>query len=698
MNGASSPSHSPQSVITDDSGRIQQVGDWVLGVTLGKGSFGKVKLACHHRTREKVAVKIVDKSSISNVDDVERVYRETFILTTLKHAHIIKLYEVMDTADSIMLVMEYAGGGELFSYVSAQRRLPEPESCRLFSQIIAGVEYCHRAKIIHRDLKLENILLTEHSASSPPSVKIADFGLSNSIRLNEKMGTNCGTPSYTCPEQILGQAYIGSAADIWSLGVIFFAMTCGFLPFEAASIPLLFKKIRAGQYRCPSYLSAEAKDLIGRMLTVEPDRRATIAELRSHPWMLMDYTELIDRIEQMQPVTAEMIEEAHLACQSWTGEEDRKEKEESRRLTAVITAAPPTADSEQAAEADERPDVPSNASIAPLITRPASTTPNTEAISSAAADGAATSSKPAGKTRGLGGFRDREGSGAKASASMAAYAKAGHGAFDKLSIRTGGPTPGGKGPASGSSRRGAEQPTSASSASPSAVSPLTATAAASAAPNSGSSSSSTSQRHRKSISLAALNSSPSFSPSDPPARHSLLTVRDTESLKASTQPLRFPPISPTSGMSPAPHSAGILSVPEELSSPVSASKSKSRLKAMSAAVVAAAAAAGIMEEKERDREAPGRQQSATASLPNTTRRQKKDVISPIAHPPPPASSASASAQESKEREREREEGSSKAATRRPSMDALSGGGGGYMADTTASRHRLLGKLNVDLSS
>ena len=173
-----SPSLSPVSrpgVLTDDaSGGMVQVGDWVLGVTLGKGSFGKVKLAVHARTREKVAIKIVDKSTISNVDDVERVYRETFILTTLKHPHIIKLFEVLDTPDSIMLVMEYAGGGELYSYVHSQRRLPEPECCRLFTQILNGVEYCHRAKIIHRDLKLENILLTEHAGAQPaaPSVKV----------------------------------------------------------------------------------------------------------------------------------------------------------------------------------------------------------------------------------------------------------------------------------------------------------------------------------------------------------------------------------------------------------------------------------------------------------------------------------------------------------------------------------------------
>ena len=129
-------------------------------------------------------------------------------------------------------------------------RLPEVETCRIFHQIVGGVEYCHRAKIIHRDLKLENILLDKDG-----SVKIADFGLSNSIKFGQKMDTNCGTPSYTPPEQINGEQYVGAAADIWSMGVILFALICGFLPFEADGIPSLFRKIKNRQYKAPDYIS-----------------------------------------------------------------------------------------------------------------------------------------------------------------------------------------------------------------------------------------------------------------------------------------------------------------------------------------------------------------------------------------------------------------------------------------------------------
>lgn len=202
-------------------------------------------------TGELVAIKEVSKSTISSLEDMERVYRETFIITSLRHPNIIKLYEVLDTPKGILLVMEYAAGGELLKVVQSKRRIGEIEACRLFQQIVDGVEYCHREKIIHRDLKLENILLDEQG-----NVKIADFGLSNTIKFGRKsLGTNCGTPAYTCPEQIAGDRYVGSSADIWSLGVILFAMLCGFLPFEATSVPLLFKKIRARACRIPKFLS-----------------------------------------------------------------------------------------------------------------------------------------------------------------------------------------------------------------------------------------------------------------------------------------------------------------------------------------------------------------------------------------------------------------------------------------------------------
>lgn len=152
------------------SEKLKRIGDWIFGETLGQGSFGKVKLAHHAKTKEKVAIKIVDKSGIANVEDVERVYRETFILTTLKHTNIIKLFEVLDTPRSIMLVMEYAGGGELFSYVAAKHRLGEVESCRLFQQIISGVE-CEeqQQRNMARHAAQRDAVAGNHDACTPRS-------------------------------------------------------------------------------------------------------------------------------------------------------------------------------------------------------------------------------------------------------------------------------------------------------------------------------------------------------------------------------------------------------------------------------------------------------------------------------------------------------------------------------------------------
>lgn len=297
--------------------------------TLGQGSFGKVKLAVNTVSNEKVAIKIVDKATIADVEDVERVYRETFILTTLKHKNIIKLLEVFDTQTCVMLAMEYAGGGELQTFLESRRRLPEMETCRIFHQIVSGVEYCHRAKIIHRDLKLENILLDEEGI-----VKIADFGLSNTIKFGQKMNTNCGTPSYTSPEQIKGQDYVGSATDIWAMGVILFCLLCGFLPFEAASVAQLYYKIKHRLYKVGTFVSKEAMDLIDRCLTVDPMARCTLAEIRNHPWFLMEYTKLSEKMNEMPEVTQELVDQAHEQClehgHEFIARMKEKEAEEAR--------------------------------------------------------------------------------------------------------------------------------------------------------------------------------------------------------------------------------------------------------------------------------------------------------------------------------------------------------------------------------
>ncbi|XP_042004812.1 SNF1-related protein kinase catalytic subunit alpha KIN10-like [Salvia splendens] len=253
--------------------------NYKLGKTLGIGSFGKVKIAEHALTGHKVAVKILNRKKIKNMDMEEKVRREIKILRLFMHPHIIRLYEVVETISDIYVVMEYVKSGELFDYIVEKGRLQEEEARTFFQQIISGVEYCHRNMVVHRDLKPENLLL-----DSKHNVKIADFGLSNIMHDGHFLKTSCGSPNYAAPEVISGKLYAGPEVDVWSCGVILYALLCGTLPFDDENIPNLFKKIKGGIYTLPSHLSACARDLIPRMLIVDPMKRMSIPEIRNHPW------------------------------------------------------------------------------------------------------------------------------------------------------------------------------------------------------------------------------------------------------------------------------------------------------------------------------------------------------------------------------------------------------------------------------
>ncbi|EYU35795.1 hypothetical protein MIMGU_mgv1a005038mg [Erythranthe guttata] len=250
-----------------------------LGKTLGHGSFGKVKIAEHIRTGHKVAIKILNRRRMKSPDMEEKVRREIKICRLFVHPHVIRLYEVIETPADIYVVMEYVMRGELFDYIVEKGRLQEDEARRFFQQIIAGVEYCHRNMVVHRDLKPENLLLDLKG-----NVKVADFGLSNIMRDGHFLRTSCGSPNYAAPEVVSGKLYAGAEVDIWSCGVILYALLCGSLPFDDENIPNLFKKIKSGLYTLPSHLSPGARDLIPRMLIVDPMKRITTREIRQHPW------------------------------------------------------------------------------------------------------------------------------------------------------------------------------------------------------------------------------------------------------------------------------------------------------------------------------------------------------------------------------------------------------------------------------
>ncbi|KAH7337919.1 kinase-like domain-containing protein [Pyrenochaeta sp. MPI-SDFR-AT-0127] len=265
-----------------DSRANQRLGQYTIVKTLGEGSFGKVKLATHQVSGQKVALKIINRKRLVTRDMAGRIEREIQYLQLLRHPHIIKLYTVITTPIEIIMVLEYAGG-ELFDYIVNNGRLQEDKARKFFQQIVCAVEYCHRHKIVHRDLKPENLLLDDHY-----NVKIADFGLSNIMTDGNFLKTSCGSPNYAAPEVISGKLYAGPEVDVWSCGVILYVLLVGRLPFDDEYIPTLFKKIAAGNYSIPSYLSPGAVSLIKKMLMVNPVHRITIPELRQDPWFTKD--------------------------------------------------------------------------------------------------------------------------------------------------------------------------------------------------------------------------------------------------------------------------------------------------------------------------------------------------------------------------------------------------------------------------
>ncbi|CBZ53562.1 hypothetical protein NCLIV_033490 [Neospora caninum Liverpool] len=255
------------------------IGPYRLGSTLGVGTFGKVKLGYHNVTGQKVAVKIINKAKMEMMEMYEKIRREINILQCLHHPHVIRLYELIDTPTDIFMVMEYVQGGELFDHIVQKSRLPEHEARRFFQQIVSGVDYCHRHMICHRDLKPENVLLDTNM-----NVKVGDFGLSNFMRDGDFLKTSCGSPNYASPEVVSGKAYAGPEVDVWSCGVILYALLCGSLPFDDEHVPNLFKKIKHGNFILPGHLSEASRNLIVRMLVVDPAKRISLSEIRQHPW------------------------------------------------------------------------------------------------------------------------------------------------------------------------------------------------------------------------------------------------------------------------------------------------------------------------------------------------------------------------------------------------------------------------------
>ncbi|RCK62362.1 Serine/threonine-protein kinase KIN4 [Candida viswanathii] len=280
--------------------REVRFGAYILGSTLGEGEFGKVKLGWRKDGKHpsQVAIKLIKRSSIMKDSDSEiKIHREINSLKLLNHPNIVNLVEVMKSGKYIGIVLEYASGGELFDYILQHKYLKENVAKKLFAQLVSGVDYMHAKGLIHRDLKLENLLLDKHK-----NVIISDFGFVNSYNRdkNDLMKTSCGSPCYAAPELVLSQtAYEGRKVDIWSLGVILYAMLSGYLPFDddpenedGADIIKLYHYICKTPLTFPEYVSPLARDLLRKIIVSDPKKRIGIDEIRNHPW-LSSYANLL---------------------------------------------------------------------------------------------------------------------------------------------------------------------------------------------------------------------------------------------------------------------------------------------------------------------------------------------------------------------------------------------------------------------
>ncbi|KAL8926923.1 MAG: hypothetical protein Q9172_001584 [Xanthocarpia lactea] len=315
---------------------------YILGKTLGEGEFGKVKLGWRRDGTVQVAVKLIRREALGgNPSRLPKIYREINILRELSHPNIVRLHEMKETDKYIGIVLEYASGGELFDYILLHRYLKDNAARKLFAQLISGVGYLHKKGIVHRDLKLENLLLDRNK-----NIIITDFGFANTFnpqdqldeeieynltnrefvkrrglehvqnngtRRGDLMQTSCGSPCYAAPELVVTDSlYTGRKVDVWSCGVILYAMLAGYLPFdddpanpEGDNINLLYKYIVSTPLTFPEYVTPHARDLLRRILVPDPRKRADLFEVARHSW-LSDYAHVVSHVTSSTTTVGEI--------------------------------------------------------------------------------------------------------------------------------------------------------------------------------------------------------------------------------------------------------------------------------------------------------------------------------------------------------------------------------------------------------
>lgn len=311
----------------------KSIGDWNFIKTVGAGSMGKVKLAQHNATGELCAVKIVPRAAKlyqrTHANDPppanaqvaaqrqkefekeiardKRTIREGSLGRLLFHPYICRLYEIVPMTNHYYMLFEYVEGGQMLDYIVSHGSLKEVSARKFARGIALALDYCHRNNVVHRDLKIENIMI-----NSKGDIKIIDFGLSNLYSPKSLLKTYCGSLYFAAPELLSAKPYTGPEVDVWSFGVVLYVLVCGKVPFDDQSVSVLHEKIKRGNVEYPTFLSKECISLLSRMLVVDPSKRASLYEVLTHPWMNKGYDSIVSnflpkRVPLTLPLDPEII-------------------------------------------------------------------------------------------------------------------------------------------------------------------------------------------------------------------------------------------------------------------------------------------------------------------------------------------------------------------------------------------------------
>ena len=260
----------------------KQIGDYILNEAIVEGTNSQIFQATHIPTGEKVAIKVLNKIKLHSQPELKKkAEREMSILKKMFHKNIVKLFEIMETAQRLYIVTEFCEGGDLYNYISTRGHLSERQSCKFFHEIIEALTYLHSQQIAHRDIKPENFLLDTSGKSI--SLKLIDFGISNNYKGN-LLETSCGTSAFAAPEMYIGGEYNGLLCDVWSSGIVLFAMMFGYLPFGDENEINNIKNIISGDYEIPEEASDDLRDLLTHIIEVEPNKRYNLEQIKSHKW------------------------------------------------------------------------------------------------------------------------------------------------------------------------------------------------------------------------------------------------------------------------------------------------------------------------------------------------------------------------------------------------------------------------------